>query len=383
MRTTNLLLEKFLEYGNVRSFALSASLLFAVSAASTSVKAADTYYLMGMGDSGHGELGIGASVSAYSTVPKEIVGDVKAVAAGDEHSLYLTTDGTLYAMGVNTAGQLGDGTKTSRTTPVKIATGVAAIAASFSYSMYVTTDGTLYAMGSNNFGALGDGTTTTRTTPVQIATGVTAIAAGTHHSMYVTTDGTLYAMGWNAYGQLGDGTTTERTTPVQIATGVTAIAAGEFYSLYVTTDGTLYATGHNDCGQIGDGTRTNRITPVQIATGVTAISAGLNHSLFITTHISAYASNNDRGAKWDAVMGWIDDTYFPWVWDYTNSNWYYVYAGLAADTDSGYWIGWYTSDFSDYGWGYVYPPSTWAGWCCIKSDQTVHWLNAGDPLPTN
>ncbi|MEY4006505.1 MAG: hypothetical protein RLZZ221_2601 [Verrucomicrobiota bacterium] len=169
--------------------------------------------------------------------------NVAAVASGHSHSLYLKTDGTLWSMGWNGSGQLGDGTTTNRSTPVQVATGVSAIAAGTVHSLYVKTDGTLWAMGGNGLGRLGDGTTTDRSTPVLVATGVSAVAAGSFHSLYLKTDGTLCAMGANDYGQLGDGTAINRSTPVQVATGVSAVAAGGYHSLYVKTDGTLGRCG--------------------------------------------------------------------------------------------------------------------------------------------
>jgi alpha-tubulin suppressor-like RCC1 family protein len=103
--------------------------------------------------------------------------------------------------------------------------------------MFVKTDGTLWAMGYNNYGQLGDGTTTNRSTPAQVATGVAQVAAGSSHTLFVKTDGTLEATGSNGSGQLGDGTTTNRSTPVQVATGVAQVAdqvaAGSSHSVWV------------------------------------------------------------------------------------------------------------------------------------------------------
>src|SRR5438445_4093870 len=41
------------------------------------------------------------------------------VSAGDSHTVALKSDGTLWAWGFNTNGQLGDGTTTSRPSPVQ------------------------------------------------------------------------------------------------------------------------------------------------------------------------------------------------------------------------------------------------------------------------
>ena len=54
---------------------------------------------------------------------------VEAVAAGDAHSLFLETDGTLWASGYNIYGQLGNGTTPDCSTPVQVMSEVKAVAA--------------------------------------------------------------------------------------------------------------------------------------------------------------------------------------------------------------------------------------------------------------
>ena len=257
------------------------------------VEAQTSSSLWTMGRNRSGQLGDGTTTERHT--PLQIASGVKAVAGGivADHSLFVTSDGALFGMGSNYYGELGIRTTTYDSyKPVKIASGVTAIAAGGSYSLFVKTDGTLWGMGYNSNGQLGDGTTTVRYIPVPIASNVMLVAAGVVHSLFVKTDGTLWAMGKNGNGQLGDGTTIERHTPVQIASGVKAIAVGGYFSLFVKTDGTLWAVGENGKGQLGDGTTTERHTPVQIASGVKAIAAGSNHSLFVKTN----------GTLWG--MGW-------------------------------------------------------------------------------
>ncbi len=206
---------------------------------------------------------------------------VSAVAAGGSHSLFVKTDGTLWAMGSNGLGELGDGTRAQHLSPVQVATGVTAAAAGGGVSLFVKVDGTLWAMGSNTYGELGDGTTTPRTSPVQVASAVRAVAAGGDFSLFVKIDGTLWTMGNNGYGQLGDGTTIRRTFPVQVASGVSSADAGSGHVLFLKTNGTLWSMGANPSGQLGDGTTTNRASPMQVAAGVTAAAAGGGHSLFV------------------------------------------------------------------------------------------------------
>jgi alpha-tubulin suppressor-like RCC1 family protein len=84
------------------------------------------------------------------------------IAAGDNHSLLLKADHTLWATGYNVYGQLGDGTTTNRNAPVKIMENVKAIAAGDAHSLILKTDNTIWAAGLNSYGQLGDGTNTNR-----------------------------------------------------------------------------------------------------------------------------------------------------------------------------------------------------------------------------
>jgi alpha-tubulin suppressor-like RCC1 family protein len=78
-----------------------------------------------------------------------------------------------------------------------MSSGVAQVSAGGAHSLILKTDGSLWACGFNSYGQLGDATTTaTSNTPVRILSGgVTQISAGTFHSLIVMTDGSLRACG--------------------------------------------------------------------------------------------------------------------------------------------------------------------------------------------
>ena len=91
------------------------------------------------------------------------------------------------------------------------------IAAGYSHSLFIKSDASLWAMGRNAEGELGDGTTTNRTSPIQIvAGGVVAVAAGGNFSLFLKSDGSLWGMGDNSYGQLGLGGINHTNVPTQI-----------------------------------------------------------------------------------------------------------------------------------------------------------------------
>ncbi|MEI2724392.1 MAG: hypothetical protein V9H26_12930 [Verrucomicrobiota bacterium] len=107
----------------------------------------------------------------------------QSIAAGTVHSLFLCSNSAVpLSNGRNVFGQLGDGTTTDKLTPVQVngLIGITAIAAGSNHSLFLKSDGTVWACGSNSSGQLGDGTNTNRSSPVQVIglTGITAISGG-------------------------------------------------------------------------------------------------------------------------------------------------------------------------------------------------------------
>jgi alpha-tubulin suppressor-like RCC1 family protein len=87
-----------------------------------------------------------------------------AIAAGYNHSLALVSNETVYAWGDNTYGQIGNGTTGTTGEPIPIQTvglsNIVAIAAGEYHNLALKSDGTVWAWGYNSHGQLGDGTTT-------------------------------------------------------------------------------------------------------------------------------------------------------------------------------------------------------------------------------
>jgi alpha-tubulin suppressor-like RCC1 family protein len=257
--------------------------------------------LWAMGHNDSGQLGDGTTNNSYYR--EQIVSSgVIAVAAGDYHNLFLKSDGSLWGMGQNLLGQLGDGTYTNTNLPEQIVSnGVFAIAAGSMHSLFLKSDGSLWAMGRNLSGELGDGSYFVKTNQPQliVSNGVTAIAASGLNSLFLKSDGSLWGTGDNTYGQLGIGTSgpsNQTNTPQQIVPGdVVAIAAGGLHNLFLKSDGSLWGMGYNGFGQLGDGTTISTNRPRQIiSSNVVAIAAGGDNSFFIKSDGSLWAMGLDQ-----------------------------------------------------------------------------------------
>ncbi len=268
------------------------------------------------------------------------IGNVIQVASGDEHTLLLRSDRTVWAYGKGDKGQLGNGQNRHSLVPVRVSgiTNALAIAAGGDSSLAIDGEGLVATWGNNEFGQLGDGTTDNRSTPVTISglPPITAATMGKDHALAVSKkDGNVWIWGNNKDRQILDHSTAKITAPQKVPelSRVKAVAAGKAFSLALLNDntvsawgpspesspdgrdrgnplvtstptqipglenvvqiaagpshalarlqnGTIRAWGLNDLGQLGDGTRNNQHSPVTVKglEGITDIAAGAKHS---------------------------------------------------------------------------------------------------------
>ena len=275
---------------------------------STATKTDGTYWLWG--NNAYGQLGDNTTIHRSSPV-QTISGGTNwsLISAGRAHVGGIKTDGTLWLWGGNSYGQIGDNTKTHRSSPLQIVipkgtwqslnsgfdTGGAA---------GIKTDGTLWNWGVNSYGQLGDNTTTTKSSPIQtIAFGNNwqQIASSPYHKAAIKKDGTLWLWGYNSTGQLGNNSTTHRSSPVQTVAGGTnwkQVSCGTNNTAAIKTDGTLWIWGSGGDGQLGNNTITVVSSPIQ------TITYGTNWS-YVSCGEKFTAAIKTDGTFWS----WGDNTY--------------------------------------------------------------------------
>jgi alpha-tubulin suppressor-like RCC1 family protein len=248
----------------------------------------------GWGVATNGRLGTGNATVRSS--PTSVVGGftdwIQVVGMG-ANSLGLRVNGTLWAWGSNSVGQLGTGNIISRSSPTSVIGGYTdwiqvGVGNTNYHSLAIRANGTAWAWGSNGNGLLGDGTTANKSSPVSVVGGFTdwvQLTAGRNHSLGLRADGTAWGWGSNLNGRIGDGTVTNRSSPVSVVGGFTdwtQVSASTVHSLGVRADGTAWAWGSNSFGRLGDNTTISRRSPVSVVGGFTdwtQLAAGSLHSL--------------------------------------------------------------------------------------------------------
>jgi alpha-tubulin suppressor-like RCC1 family protein len=260
---------------------------------------------------------------AFRSVSNSTPRIVSMWGGGGSEQIILKSDGTVWDWGLNSEGQLGNGSTNNTALPVQVLgpggvghlSPVAAIMGGEIHNFALKSDGTVWAWGWNLFGQLGDGSTNWGTlsnyskTPVQVAglTSVKSLGGRGYHSLAMKNDGTVWDWGCNRHGELGNGATYSGTNnPVQVIglTNPASISGGGFFSLALMPDGTLRAWGENDHGECGDGSGMDRPTLVPVAglTNVIAISGGWFHALALKADGTVWSwGDNSKGELGDGT----------------------------------------------------------------------------------
>jgi len=238
-------------------------------ASSVALKADGTVWTWG---SAH-QIGDGQNMRRLSPVQVPSLTDVIAVAAGEVADYALKVDGTVWAWGDNTNGQIGDatgGSGTFRLTPVPVASlaGIVAIAGGSQHALAIVgSDLSVRAWGLNTTGQIGDGTTNTlryAPTPVTGLIDVRSVDGAGNRSLAALLDGTVKAWG-SAVTSTGTNSAVAMMAPgnpqgFQVTGNIN-------HNLSVATNGTVWTWGLNASSQLGDGTAIDRRTADSVSGG--------------------------------------------------------------------------------------------------------------------
>jgi len=308
-----------------------------------------------------------------STDTMSIDSPIVQIEAAKDTFFLLTKKGEVYATGANYYGQLGDGTKTTKKGFTKVLEGMKYVSASMFTSLFLASNGTAYAAGINGYSynpgldvgplLVGTGKRVDHskdvgagiTPPMKIMDDVKQVAAGPNFHVFMKTNGEVQLTGWQdtplkvmdkADGILSepyplylhnnevhytknaskkaekmiDGVSalasgrhstfflpsngshlmvelnwnTWNTSAFATSEAVQSVAAGDRWAMILTTGGVVYTIGKNVDGQLCDGTRTYRETFVKVESDVVAVSAGWHQALLLKKNGTLLACGFDE-----------------------------------------------------------------------------------------
>jgi alpha-tubulin suppressor-like RCC1 family protein len=225
--------------------------------------------------------------------------NVTAIAAGAHHVLALKDDGTVWAWGYNSDGQLGIHTTENATAPTKInyLKDIKQIHANDSHSLALTEDGHIWAWGENWSGILGTDHHRSNA-PVKISdiTNIELLSTGKNHLLLLKKDGTVWTVN---IANINESNLKIEPSRIPNLSNIVQIAAGDDYNLALKNDSTVWAWGKNNDGQLGDGTTESKKDVIQITEipPAKAIFAGRNTSFAITEDNDLYSWGSNQYGK--------------------------------------------------------------------------------------
>lgn len=268
------------------------------------------------------------------------LGDVVAMACGQDHCLAVSASGHVFSWGAEEDGQLGmvpqsplcNSHRPSRV-PIPLPIPIIQVACGDSHSLALTKGGDVFSWGLNSHGQLGLGKMVSKQlTPVVVCalTGVavTQISAGASHTLFLTLSGLVYCCGANRSGQLGLNRVDEKgrfnicVVPALRPLSVSFMSCGESHSAVLTKDGKVFTFGDGSHGQLGHNSSAQELIP-RLVDGLggpaSQIACGRRHTLVLGSSGQLWAFGN--GAKGQIGTGQPDNSLtpalvqLPWIAD--------------------------------------------------------------------
>ncbi len=194
---------------------------------------------------------------------------IKGLSLEGDHSIYISADSKVYALGNNEYAQLGTGDR-NNVNELKIAWGlenIVDVCTQSDYSGCVNSEGEVFMWGMNNDNCLGETDSKIVELPFKMKEleNVKLLRLGPDYAFAIKYDGTVLGWGNNKYGQLAIGYKSKKMDIVTtLLEGIQDIALAKDYALFVTNSGKVMGVGDNKKHIIGTSYEESVLFPVEL-----------------------------------------------------------------------------------------------------------------------
>lgn len=241
-----------------------------------------------------------------------ISGDLTQVSCGDSHTLVVTNLGTVYGWGRNTEGQLGfNPEEKSFCHPVRLGSllssvNVMKVAAGEGHTMLLTSDGEVLVLGSGSCGQHGNGQCSTVSwSPVKVWLNETIsdISSGARTCFAVSTCGNVYGWGESVSGMFGVTSVVVPcvSVPTRLSIGphrmrISRVIASQTFAVFITTTHEAVGSGSNSFGQLAgvEGEHTTSWKHLRYPQKVRDLACGQHHTIALLTNGRLVQLGNTR-----------------------------------------------------------------------------------------
>ena len=218
--------------------------------------------ILGWGDNRKGQLGTSPAKLMLNPVPAAdgLNGnDILDIQCGNENTLFLMKDGTVYTCGTYSRGTQGLGRLDHIVkTPTRIPelSDIVQITCGFGHNAALDRNGHIWIWGRNDYGQLGTGNKTSLFSPVMLdLEQITSVNCGGKFTLAQDAQGRLWGWGSNTYRVLEDSRKTAILTPLELSgfdgMEITAFSGGSDVAFFLDREGTLWGRGRNEYKQVG------------------------------------------------------------------------------------------------------------------------------------
>lgn len=237
------------------------------------------------------------------SIKKLQIDNIVSLSCGDEHTIALKRDGSVWGWGNNYRNQITNNEKSIIENPVKIdgLKDIVMIDSNAQNNIAIDKQGQVWSWGENYYGQLGIGSNFACPYPVKTILNekIIKVSCGRSHSLALASNGNVWVWGSNGNGQLGDIENKFSNIPVLVKDlpHIKDIVASDDYNIVIDKSGNAWSWGGDILSRNSEVIAFSSMKPIKIDSiqNITKVFANYDKNYFFTgkESITEYLNNSN------------------------------------------------------------------------------------------